>query len=573
MDVLARLGPFTLLVAILAFAGFLVLFAAFVLSLRGRRVSAPAWALPASLAATVGLTGGWLGVDTAVAVATQGGDTLGVSLVAAGAAIALEPALAGCAAAGGLALLAAWLLALTPILRRAVGTRWSWGHALVPALLAAGGAPVLGRFAGPWAALFALVGAFPCVLVALRCSERGLEEPEPGRVVGATRLAVFLLAPLGTLALAQALRIHAAMGLFRAVGFASVETKTSLMAAVRTQAMAPAAVLAVLVVIAAGAAVVAPVARSAWDRRAVVGAVVVLLLVAPPLGARSLLMDGLARVRQAARPWYEDRVTELATRGLELPRSTAHRTPERMLTLSAAPQGLAVDELPLPWEAEVQDGLHWPLFRALDSHAVQQADLGYGAVAFQGLLLLQVHGELSWEQVEPLLRTAVGARFFTAQVAVASPDRELRVLELELDGEIHPSAGSTPPPQPSEVAPAPAVNRFVSLTLGSKPTRDPVIALEALDGVWRLTAPGLEPELARDAEELTEAAYRIKSQYPDEEDVLVRPVPSTTWAELVAALDAVRGSGTVKDPVFPYPTISLRGKPQGEPDEVLELTP
>ena len=555
MDSLVVLGPISLAVIGLAVLGLVGLLVCFVVALRGHRVAAPAWGLPAVTVAFLGLFGSWLELGLVLELGERSQSTLAFTLTAAGAGIALEPALLGCAAAGVLATLAAWMLALSSLIRRVEGGRWSMEHALVPALLTAVAAPVLGSMVGPPAAVVALLGGFPCVLAGLRCARREVRAEPVGRAMASARLAVALLAIMGAMGLVQAIRIFSAKGLFDAVGSTASSGKTVLLVDLVRHAHGPAVVLAALLVLAVAAAVVVPVARSAWDRTALVGVAILVLLALPAVGARTLLVERLDDVRTSWRPWYLDRVNELADEGLELPRGTALRMPEEMLTLSASPAGLAVDDLPLPWDAEQQDGLHWSLFRALDSQAVMQADLGYGAVVFRGSLRLQVHRSLTWAQVEPLLRTAVGARYVTMLVAVSSADRELKVSELALVGDTHPEAGSTPPPAPEHEAAVAPLDRFVSLVLGDPEPVNPRIRLEALDGLWRISAPGIEPELARDTSELTQAARRIKDEYPDDEDVVVVPVADTTWGELVAALDAVRGLQNYEDVMFPYPRI------------------
>ncbi len=562
MELLERLGPFSLVVLSLAVLGLAALPVLAGLTLRGRRIGAPAWILAPAIVVGVGLLGGRFGVLMAIEAAGVDDSTWVTSLLSAAAAYALEPALLGCVAGGALALLSAYIIAALTLLQRTPPLRWSFGHALVPALLGVVGAPLLAHFAGAHAAVLTLAGAFPCVLVALRCATREQRREPVGRALASARLSVALLAPLGALALAQALRIFGARGLFQAVGFAAANTKLSLLEAMQVHAAAPAAVLAVLVVAGVAAAMLTPVARAAWDRRTVVGGVVALVLCLPAVGARATLMDALDDLRTAARPWYLDRPAELAADGLELPRSTAVRGPERMLTLSVTPGSLSLDGLPLSWEGERRDGLHWPLFRALDAEAVRQSDLGIEGLAYDGKLLLQVHRELTWEQVEPLLRTAVGARFSTLMVATSNERRELRVFELELVGETHPEAGST---QPAAEAPGaePALDRFVSLTIGGGDEREYLIVLEALDGVWRVSAPGMEPGLATDTAELSAATRRIKDEYPDQEDILLVPDPDTSWQELVAAVDAVRGSESYADTMFPYPRLELSSPEPG----------
>jgi hypothetical protein len=562
MEALTALGPISLTVLALGLAGLLCLVGCGLGSLRGRRVPAPLWLLPAVAVATPGLFGAWFALGVVIEASSQARSTLVMAMVAAGSAFALEPALLGTGLAGVLALLAAWTLAVLPLLRREPSTRWSPGHALIPAVLVVLGAPLLARVAGPVGALVALVGAFPCVLVALRCGVSGATPQGPGLHLARGRFTVAALAPAGALALAQASRIQRAREIFEAIGFASAHTKASMLAAMGTPLHTPAVVLAALLVLVVGAAVVAPVVRERWDSRAWLGAAAMVLLALPPLFGRSLLVDRLAEAREEARPWYELRVEQLAALGIELPRSSALRLPMDMLTVSVAPDGLAVEGLPLPWDAPHQDGLHWPLFRALDSHAVAQAELAYEAVPFRGSLLLEAHGALSWSQLEPLLRTASGARFVRADIAVANVQRRLSVIQLELVGAVHPEAGSTPPAQIGSAEGEP--ERFLFMPRPRRaPPMSPVL-LEALDGVWRISARGMEPGLARDTDQLRAAARVIKGQYPDVDEFGLVLAPDTTWAELVAALDAVRGDGTGMEELFLYPYVVLE-PPAEEP--------
>ncbi len=152
-----------------------------------------------------------------------------------------------------------------------------------------------------------------------------------------------------------------------------------------------------------------------------------------------------------------------------------------------------------------------------------------------------------WSELEPLLRAVAGARFQQVLIRVSDGERRLRSVELAAVSAPHPLAGQ------AEKAPRGPGEQFVRLArdLGERP--DPPVLLEALGGVWVLSAPGLEPEPAADTEQLAEAARRVAEAYPDQGDLLVRPLESTTLAELVAVLDAVRGGDP--EPLFPYPRV------------------
>ncbi len=522
----------------------------FVLTLRGRRITGALWALPASLAVTAGLFASWVELGVVFGSMTELRSTFLVSMASIGLGAALGPALVGCALAGGLALCAALLLGLALLLRPGPGTRWSLGHALLPALLGAVGAPLLARTAGPLAAVVALAGVLPCVLGSLRCSRREARSSPAARRLAAGRLAVALLAPLGALAWAQALRIDSARRLFEIVGYPS--TRMEQLATAWWVNATSATILASLLVAVAGAAIVVPIARDAWDRRAALGAVTFLLLAGLPLAPRALLIQRLAQARDAARPWYEDRVRELAAQGLELPTSTSVRVPKDMLSASVAPGSLLVDDQPVPFEGELRDGMNWPLFLALDG----QAALGGGSLAFRGSVRLQIHRELTWSEIEPLVRAAAGARFTTAHIAVADSNGEMAVLVLALDGEPHPRAGTTP--APDSLPPTQESERLVELLLprSSGPEAPPRVRLEALDGAWRMSAPGMEPELASLPNELEAGARRIKAEYPEDEDLLLVLAPTIRWQDLVTALDAVRGASW-EDSLFPYPHLVI----------------
>ncbi len=285
MGAAEQLGILSLAVLALGPVGVVTLLGCLVLALRGWRVPTVVWALPGILAVTLGLGGSRLELGLVLQAVAGADPWVATSLAAAGTSIALQPALLGSAVGGLLALAAAWLLALVPLLRRAPGTRWSPGHALVPALIAVVGAPLLARFAGPLGALVVLLGAAPCVLAALRCATREARGEPDGRAVVAGRFGVVALAVMGALPLAQAVRVQAASAAFHAVGHAAASTKAELLAAVGQQHQSAATVLAALVVLVAGVAILAPVAR-AWDRRAAVGAALLLIAVAPSFGAR-----------------------------------------------------------------------------------------------------------------------------------------------------------------------------------------------------------------------------------------------------------------------------------------------
>jgi hypothetical protein len=550
---LSALAAASQLVLALGVLGVVALLVQFVLALRGRRVAAPLWGLPAALVVTVALGASWMQLGDVLALAGGHSRAFAPRLVTTGGAAALPPALWGSALGGGLALIASWLLGLFPLLRRAPETRWSLGHAVLPAVLAAGGAPILARFTPPIAPLIVLVASVPCVLVALRCARSEARASAVGSGLASSRFSVAVLATLGALALAQAVRIHSAWAVMRAVGMAAATTKQQLLAAMHHHHAGPATILAALVVLVVGTAVVVPVARRAWDRWAVLSGLLLLGLALPPLGARHLLADRLEQVREAARPWYEDRVEALAARGLELPRSTALKMPLDVLTIGVSPTELRVDEQVIPRDGELRDGLHWPLFEALDGYAVSYAELVEDDLTFRGTLMLEAHGELRWDELEPLLRAVVGARFQEVALAVRSEERQLRVLDVNLVGPVHPSAGSTSP----SVAVSNDEERFVRLAYDLDKRDPPRIQLEALDGVWRLSTPYMEPQLASDTAQLAVAARLIKDQYPEDEDLMVFPVASTRWAELVAALDAVRGPGNYEDVMFPYPRFVL----------------
>ena len=560
MDLLA-LPAATQLVLALSALGVVVLLIQLAAAWRGRRVPAPLWGLPAALVVTVALAASWQQLGEVLALAEGHSRGAASTLVITGGAAALPPALWGSALGGGLAILAAWLLALVPLVRREPGSRWSSSHAVLPAVLAAGGAPILARFTPPIAPLIVLVASLPCVMAALRCARPEARASAVGSGLASARFSVAVLATLGALALAQAVRIHSAWAVMRAVGVAAATTKLQLLAALKHHHAGPATILAALVVLVVGAAVVVPVARRAWDRKAVVSGLLLLGLALPALGARHMLADRLDQVREAARPWYEDRVESLASKGLELPRSTSLKLPKDMLSVSVSPGSLTVDGLALPRDGELRDGLHWPLFQALDGHAVQYASLVDDHEPFRGTLLLEVHRTLRWDELEPVLGAIVGARFQDAAVAVADERRHLRVLDLSLVGPPHPAAGSAP----LHPAPPDDEERFVRLGYDLSKFSPPRIQLEALEGVWRLSTPTMEPLLASDTAQLADAARRIKDQYPDDEDLLVLPVASTTWGELVAALDAVRGPGNYEDVMFPYPRVVLGDEAAAEP--------
>ena len=525
-------------------------------SLRGRRVPAPLWGLPAAMVATVALASSWLQLGQVLALAEGHSPGFAPRLVIAGGAAALSPALWGSALGGGLALLAAWLLALVPLLRREPGSHWSPGHAVLPAVLAAAGAPILARFTLPIAAVILLVASVPCVLVALRCAHPEARASAVGSFLASARFSVAVLATLGALALAQAVRIQSAWAVMRAVGLAVATTKQQLLAALHHHHAGPATILAALVVLVVGAAMVAPVALRSWDRRAVVSGLLLLALALPVVGARGLLVARLDQVREAARPWYEDRVETLAARGLELPRSTSLKIAVDLLGVSVSPSEITVDEGVLPVDGERRDGMHWPLFEALDRRAVRYASLMDEGEPFRGTLLLEVHRTLRWDELEPVLLAIVGARFQEVAVGVADEQRRMRVLDLALVGVAHPSAGTAQLAQATSESQE--AERFVRLAPNLERLPQPRIRLEALEGVWRLVAPGMEPQLAGDTAQLAQAARTIKDQYPDDEELLVVPVASTDWGELVAALDAARGPGNYEDVMFPYPRIVLQ---------------
>ncbi len=535
----------------------------FVLALRGRRVPGALWALPAALVAVLGLGASWIELGVVLGSMEPLHSTLVVSMLAIGAGRALGPALVGCGLASVLALGAALLLGIALLLRPGADTRWSLGHALFPALIGAVGAPLLARSAGPLAAVVALIGVLPCVLGALRCARREARSSPGARRLAAGRLAIALLAPLGALALAQALRIDSARRLFEIVGYQS--SRLELLATAWWVHATPATILAALLVAMAGAAIVVPVARGSWDRRAFRGAAAFLIVAALPLLPRARLVEGLAEARDAARPWYEDRARQLAGEGLELPTSSSLRTPQDMLALSVTPDWLAVDGRRLERADALRDGMHWSLFQDLDEQAAAQQRVGGGLVGFRGSIRLQLHRDLVWGDLEPLLRAAAGARFTEARVAVVNPDGELGVIALSLGGEPHALAGTTPAPERTE--PPGDGERFVELLLPREgPAEPPRVRLEALDGAWRLSAPGMEPELSSDPSSLEAGVRRIKDEYPDDEDLLVLPDGATRWQDLILALDALRGESWA-DALFPYPHLDLSQRTSEEAPE------
>jgi hypothetical protein len=553
MDLLAQPGAI-LAVLVLAALGLLALLAMLGFAARGRRVPAPLWGLPAALVAAVALGVGWVQLGDVLALTGERSRAYAPQLVTSGGAAAIEPALWGCALAGALAVLAAWLVALVPLIRREPGSRWSPGHAVLPAVLAAGGAPILARFTPPIAPLIVLLASAPCLLVALRCSRSEDRDQAVHSGLASARFSVAVLAAAGALALAQAVRIHSAWAVMRAVGMAAATTKQQLLVALHHHHSGPATILAALVVLAVGAAVVAPTARQAWGRREVISGALLLCLALPPLAVRGLLVDRLAQVREAARPWFEDRVEGLATQEIELPRSTSAKMPSPILSVSVSPSTVHVEDAAFPRVGPLRDGMLWPLFEALDQRAVQYAALLGEGEPFRGTLTLELHRELRWVELEPVLLAIVGARFQDVAVGVTDEQRRLRVFDLVLSGQAHPDAGSAPlePAAPDEE------ERFVRLAYDLSGMPQPRIRLEALEGVWRLVAPGMEPQLAGDTAQLAQAARTIKDEYPDDEELLVLPVASTTWGELVAALDAVRGPTNYEDVMFPYPRIVLR---------------
>jgi hypothetical protein len=551
MEHLASLGPWAQLVLGSALAGLLFLLVAFAGALRGRRVPGPLWVLPAAVTAGLGLFGALRQLDELLVRWAPDGRArdLGGLLVRAG--DGLLPAAMGCELGGGLAVIAALALALRPALQRERETRWSASHALLPALIAAVGAPVLARFSAPIAPLIALVCALPCVVVGLRSGGRGERVPV-ARQLAEERVTVALLAFLGALALAQATRIHAAMGLF----FGVADPRAMLAETLHGVASGPATILAALLVAGAGAAVVAPAARCLGSWRVPLGVGAMLLLVAPALLARQALTDTLGLVRLAAQPWYIDRVETLAAGGLDLPLGASHQVPREQLTLLAAPGRLELDGRALVWEGELLDGMHRPLFEALDSYGVLYSSLMVGDPTFRGELSLEAHRELRWGELEPLMRAMVGARFQQVWIRVSDDQRRLRSLELSVVGAPHPLAGQ------AEMASRKPREAFIRVArdLGGQP--DPRVEIEALGGVWRILAPGLDPEPAADTEQLAAAAARVKERYPEDEELLVRPLESTTLAELVSVFRAVRGEGD--DLAFPSPWIRL-DRPESEP--------
>jgi hypothetical protein len=542
MEQLAPFGPSARIVLWLTAAGLMGLLAAFVGALRGRRVPGPLWALPAALVAAVGLSGSVQLLDAALSTLAPEGRARDLTQLLIRSADGLLPAAMGCELGGGLAVLAALLVASRPLLKRTRAGRWSSTHALVPALIAAAGAPILARFSAPIAPLIALLCAAPCVIVGLRSGTRG-ERDAVARQLAAERVTVAALAFLGALGLAQATRIHAAMRVF----FGIADPRAMLAESLQGLASGPATILAALLVAGAGAAVVAPAARCLGHWRVPVGLGALLLLALPAFLARGALTDRLDRVRLAAQPWYADRVETLASKGVELPLSSSWSTPREQLTLLAAPGLLELDGEPLPWEGERRDGMHWPLFQALDRYGVLYDSLMLDDATFRGELSLEAHRGLGWSELEPLLRAVAGARFQRVLIRVSDGERRLRSVELAAVSAPHPLAGQ------AEKAPRGPGEQFVRLArdLGERP--DPPVLLEALGGVWVLSAPGLEPEPAADTEQLAEAARRVAEAYPDQGDLLVRPLESTTLAELVAVLDAVRGGDP--EPLFPYPRV------------------
>lgn len=507
------------------------------------RVPAPAWLLGPMLTGAVGLLGTVVGLRMAQEAVLYASAELQGTLMAAGLGIALITTFFG------------WFVAVIPlalgtlglgvglVVRPGIGARLTLVHAVGPALVGLVGAVGVAAFSLPAGALV-LVVSLGLVLASLRFPDAQHErfEARDARRVATGRLAVGALGAVGALALSVALRVTGISTAFQAVAQAPAEMRSELVAQGLSEASQGgwAAVVAAVVLILAGALAAAPVSRWLVDARALVGAVVFVLLGGLPLVSQLLVAHQVSQAEEHTRPWWEGRVQELEALGITVPQAEQGAFLFEHQVLTAGPGGLELDGQTIPWGAQVREGVIWPLFEALDGRAVRAADLAArtGMIDFDGGLLLEADAELSWIKLEPVLRTAGAARWMRLEVVVWD-GTALEALEVGLVADAHPKAGTTPawePPEEPDPEMVEMPDRFVEWVIEEEDQGPQIdLTLRAVPGGWSL----VDEEGLPGPADTPEVVAGLLMSWPEVDRVLVRPAPTTTLQEVVTLTETL----------------------------------
>ncbi len=265
--------------------------------------------------------------------------------------------------------------------------------------------------------------------------------------------------------------------------------------------------------------------------------------------------------------------------GLELPDTTSQRLPEAGAypTVWITADSIAVDGRVLCAVADAQrDGalivpLHDVLVERRDSQEALHAMDADRHREFRGTLLLQVDQAVPYRQLREVIVTAALARYGEVRLAGYHPRLARQsAVEVFMPATMDMGSGFGDPDE------RPPLCLSVSLVddgfrvsgstdaLYDLPYDRPVVPLQ--DGALDFAA-------------LAELLGRVKVERPGDEQVIVVPGDDTTFAEIMATLDATRDvvdsqTGEVVGTLFPEPILVLGGGPEvvvpeGYPQDLL----
>ncbi len=252
-----------------------------------------------------------------------------------------------------------------------------------------------------------------------------------------------------------------------------------------------------------------------------------------------------------------------AVDGLELPVTTSVRRPEAGVypTVWVTADAIAVDGQMVCSVADApRDGaLILPLFDALvmqrDSQETLHAQDPDRHREFGGTVLLQVDRAVPYRQLREVIVTAALARYGAVRLAGYQPRMARQsAVEVSMPADMDLSFDQ------DELDDKPPLSLSVSLSEEGFRVSGSTTFLYELSGI-----PLRDDAL--DFAALAEVCGQVKYERPDAEQVIVVPGDDSTYAEIVATLDATRDvvdpqTGEVQGVLFPRPILVLGGGPE-----------